>query len=115
MSSPPTSIFQRTLVNLKGAWRAISQSARAGETPSLQPDLPDDDADILRTQMRECLLAKGGEVSARARAAALGQSYLGLNERGRKRFLQILAQNFTNMLPADIDEVLFGEFAFSIL
>ena len=94
MSSPPTSIFQRTLVNLKSAWRAISQSARAGETPSLQPDLPDDDADILRTQMRECLLAKGGEVSARARAAALGQSYLDLNEHGRKRFLQILAQDF---------------------
>ncbi|MCH6583787.1 MAG: malonyl-CoA decarboxylase, partial [Proteobacteria bacterium] len=85
MSSPPTSIFQRTLVNLKSAWRAISQSARAGETPSLQPDLPDDDADILRAQMRECLLAKGGEVSARARAAALGQSYLGLNEDGRER------------------------------
>ncbi|TDJ71755.1 MAG: malonyl-CoA decarboxylase [Proteobacteria bacterium] len=94
MSSPPTSIFQRTLVNLKSAWRAISQSARAGETPSLQPDLPDDDADILRAQMRECLLAKGGEVSARARAAALGQSYLGLNEHGRERFLQILAQDF---------------------
>ena len=94
MSSPPTSIFQRTLVNLKSAWRAISQSARAGETPSLQPDLPDDDADILRAQMRECLLAKGGEVSARARAAALGQSYLGLNEDGRERFLQILAQDF---------------------
>ena len=95
MSSPSsTSIFQRTLVNLKSAWRAISQSARAGETPSLQPDLPDDDADILRAQMRECLLATGGEVSARARAAALGHSYLGLNVHGRKRFLQILAQDF---------------------
>ena len=95
MSSPSsTSIFQRTLVNLKSAWRAISQSARAGETPSLQPDLPDDDADILRAQMRECLLATGGEVSARARAAALAHSYLGLNEHGRKRFLQILAQDF---------------------
>ncbi|MDH3670765.1 MAG: malonyl-CoA decarboxylase [Gammaproteobacteria bacterium] len=94
MSTPSTSIFQRTLVNLKSAWRAISQSARAGETPSLQPDLPDDDADVLRAQMRACLLARGGEVSARARAAALGQSYLGLNEHGRKRFLQILAQDF---------------------
>ena len=94
MSSPSTSIFQRTLVNLKSAWRAISQSARAGETPSLHPDLPDDDANVLRAQMRECLLAKGGEVSARARAAALGQSYLGLNEHGRMRFLRILAQDF---------------------
>ena len=44
--------------------------------------------------MRECLEGKGGEVSARARAAGLGHSYLNLNDHGRKRFLQILAEDF---------------------
>lgn len=93
-TAAPPGFLQRTLVNLRVAWRAISQSARAGEVPVLQPDLPDKDRDVLRRQMRECLAARGGEVSARARAAALGHSYLNLNEEGRKRFLEVLADDF---------------------
>jgi malonyl-CoA decarboxylase len=92
--SAPTGILQRTLVNLRSAWRAISQSARAGEMPSLRPDLPDEDCVLLLDQMRECLQGRGGEVSARARAAALGQCYLSLNDTGRKRFLELLAIEF---------------------
>ena len=45
-------------------------------------------------EMRECLQGRGGEVSARARAAALGQCYLSLNDTGRKRFLELLAIEF---------------------
>ncbi len=93
-SSVSTGILQRTLGNLRSAWRAISQSARAGEAPALRPDLPDEDSQALRRQMHECLEAKGGEVSARARAAALGHAYLNLNDQGRRRFLQILAGDF---------------------
>ncbi len=44
--------------------------------------------------MRDCLDARGGEVSARARAAALGQTYLALSAAGRERFLQLLANEF---------------------
>jgi malonyl-CoA decarboxylase len=62
--------------------------------PTLRADLPDGDADALRIQMRDCLESRGGEVSSRARAAGLGHSYLNLNDRGRKRFLQILAEDF---------------------
>ena len=94
MASSVTGILGRALVNLRSAWRSISQSSGAGDAPRLRSDLPDDDAKVLRKQMRECLESKGGEVSARARAAALGQSYLDLNDRGRKRFLQILANDF---------------------
>ncbi|MDX1488736.1 MAG: hypothetical protein R3268_11085, partial [Acidiferrobacterales bacterium] len=93
--SPAGSIFQRTLGNLRSAWRAISQSTRAGEMPALRPDLPDEDCELLLRQMRGCLEGKGGEVSARARAAALGQCYLSLNDTGRKRFLELLAGEFT--------------------
>ena len=93
MSSPVTGILQRALVNLRSAWRSISQSGRSS-APTLQADLPDEDSEVLRQQMRECLEGKGGEVSARARAAALGHSYLDLNDRGRKHFLQILAKDF---------------------
>lgn len=92
--SPAGSIFQRTLGNLRSAWRAISQSTRAGEMPALRPDLPDEDCEPLLKQMRGCLEGKGGEVSARARAAALGHCYLSLNDTGRKRFLELLAGEF---------------------
>ena len=58
------------------------------------PNLPDKDAEVLKIQMRDCLEGRGGEVSARARAANLGRVYLSLNAQGRKRFLQILATEF---------------------
>ncbi len=41
-----------------------------------------------------CLDGHGGEVTARARAAALGRSYLALNGAGRERFLRLLADEF---------------------
>ena len=42
-------------------------------------------------QMRSCLAARGGEVSARNRAAKLAETYLKLDEAGRKDFLGTLA------------------------
>ncbi|MDJ0950556.1 MAG: malonyl-CoA decarboxylase [Alphaproteobacteria bacterium] len=44
--------------------------------------------------MHQCLDGRGGEVSARARAASLGRIYLELNPEGRERFLRILAVDF---------------------
>lgn len=84
----------RTLANLRNAWREIAASARIGRTGTLRPDLPEDDAARLRRQMLACLDPLGGEVTARARAAALGRTYLALNEAGRERFLRILAEEF---------------------
>ena len=84
----------RTLANLRNAWREIAVSARIGRTGTLRPDLPEDDAARLRRQMLACLDPLGGEVTARARAAALGRSYLALNGGGRERFLRILAEEF---------------------
>lgn len=84
----------RTLANLRNAWREIAASARIGRTTALRPDLPEDDAARLRQQMLACLNPLGGEVTARARAAALGRSYLALNRAGRERFLRILAEEF---------------------
>lgn len=74
-------LFDRTLRNLRGTWREIARSARirfAGG--SLRADLPDDDLTRLRERMQACITGRGGEVSARARAADLGRSYLGLSE-----------------------------------
>jgi malonyl-CoA decarboxylase len=88
--------LDRTLRNLRSAWHEIAESAR-GLIPSstaVRPELPDDDLARLRAQMRECLNGRGGEVSARARAAELGRLYLSLSAEGRKRFLGLLATEF---------------------
>ena len=86
-------LFERTLSNLAGAWREIAQSAArtlgrngriaAGSDPAM-----------LKTFMGECLEARGGEVSARMRAAELGEIYLEMDAEGRRRFLEILAGEF---------------------
>jgi malonyl-CoA decarboxylase len=48
----------------------------------------------LRAQLHECAEGLGGEVSARARAARLAETYLGLNDDGRQRFLKLIALEF---------------------
>ena len=88
------SLLNRTMQNLREAWREVADW-RGGLLPTApSPNLPDKDREALKGQMRDCLEARGGEVSARARAANLGRIYLSLNARGRKRFLQILATEF---------------------
>src|SRR5258708_31973921 len=91
-----TSLIDRTLRNLRDAWRDISTTARGaiGAAGSVATDLPDSDLDELRRRINDCLEARGGEVAARARAAALGRLYLGLNAEGRKRFLKLIAEEF---------------------
>lgn len=79
------------LERLRGIWRDIAGTFSG----SVRPDLSND-SDILdlREQMKNCLEARGGEISARARAASLGQTYIGLDINGRRRFLQLLASSF---------------------
>src|ERR1700679_987063 len=82
------------LRTLKARWRDF-----AAERAAAQSELSESDAERLREQMQECLDARGGEVSARNRAAALGQTYLSLSAEGRAKFLSLLAEDF------DIDRV----------
>ncbi len=87
-------VFDRALANLRGAWREIALSARGVLSGAPRPDLPEDDVARLRQQMLSCLDGRGGEVTARARTAELGRTYLALNSAGRGRFLHLLAAEF---------------------
>jgi len=87
-------VFDRTLANLRSAWREIALSARGVLSGAPRPDLPEDDVVRLKQQMLSCLDGRGGEVTARARAAELGRTYLALNPGGRERFLRLLAEDF---------------------
>jgi malonyl-CoA decarboxylase len=86
-------LFERTLSNLAAAWREIAQSAartvglNGAEGAAREPE-------ALHALMAECLEARGGEVSARMRAAGLGRAYLELDAEGRREFLEVLAREF---------------------
>jgi len=102
----PTGFFDtvvdRTLANLRNVWREIASSTRGVLAGSPRPDLPDGDAAQLRQQMQSCLDENAGEVTARARAAELGRTFLALSPAGRSRFLRVLATDF-DIDRAEID------------
>jgi len=85
-------VVDRTFGRLRASWRDIAGQARA--TASTGPDLHDGDIARAREQLRACLDGRGGEVAARSRAAELGRTYLALSDRGRERFLRLLAEEF---------------------
>ena len=87
------SFFERTVANLRSAWRDIARWTRP-EGVAVRPDLPGEDRPTIVRTIEDCLAGRGGEVSARARAADLGRLYLGLSPRGRQHFLEILARQF---------------------
>ena len=97
-SEEPRSFFRQAMRTLRFRWQSIAGAEYDHEWASTRPDLPDDDVARIRAQMRACLERRGGEVAARARAAALGRAYLALEAPGRERFLRILADDF------DVDE-----------
>lgn len=86
-----TGFFARTLASLREVWDDLAGTERVD---ALKPDLSGRDMSVVRRQMAACLEGKGGEVSARQRAAALGKAYLSLSRDGRRRFLLLLAEEF---------------------
>lgn len=78
--APSETLVDRALRRVTGLWRDMAE--RVGGR---------DEAEDIAAQMRACLTARGGEVSARARAAKLAAAYRGLSEAERLNFLRILA------------------------
>jgi malonyl-CoA decarboxylase len=74
-----TGLLDRTIRRITTVWRDMASSV-SGEVD-----------ENLEAQMRACLVARGGEVSARNRAAKLAQTYLAADEAGRLDFLRTLA------------------------
>ena len=74
-----TGLLDRAFRRITNVWRDMASSV-AGEVD-----------ETLEAQMRACLTARGGEVSARNRAAGLAKTFLGLDESGRLDFLRTLA------------------------
>ena len=86
-ASAGAGILGRALSNLSAAWSAIA-GARAPDAAGAG------ERQRWLKRMRDCLEAPGGEVSARARTAALGHDYLALAAPEREAFLRVLADSF---------------------
>jgi malonyl-CoA decarboxylase len=69
--------------------KRVRQIIRGQEKP-----LSAHQAERLRAQLRDCAAALGGEVSARQRAAKLGETYVRLGDSGRHEFLRMIAREF---------------------
>src|SRR5271167_1307502 len=72
-------LFDRAIRRITTVWRDMAAGVAR------------EDDDSIGAQMRACLASRGGEVSARNRAAKLAQAYLTLDEAGRIDFLATLA------------------------
>ncbi|MGB3213052.1 MAG: malonyl-CoA decarboxylase [Desulforhopalus sp.] len=84
-------LWDRTLRRIRYIWPLGEQTVLKN---SVDPSLPNGDLQKLRQRINGCLEGRGGEVSARTRAAELGEAYLVLNSEGRKRFLELLAREY---------------------
>jgi len=83
-TSATIDLLDRTVFNLRAVWRDFR--GHADTAFKLSPEIDDDEIELLRKQMHQCLERRGGDVSTRARSAALGEIYLDLNDKGRLRF-----------------------------
>jgi len=72
-------LLDRAIRRITDAWRDMAAAVAPAEDESIP------------AQMRACLAARGGEVSARNRAAKLGEAYLAADAPGRLAFLRDLA------------------------
>ncbi len=79
----------RNLRRLRRTWQRIAGVTATAETS--RGGLTRRQLKELESQMHACVAQAGGEVSARLQAAALGQTYLGLDRTGRLEFLELMA------------------------
>jgi malonyl-CoA decarboxylase len=86
--------FRKRVHGLQQRWQFLAGSEYDEAAAALRPELPPEDRSRVLERMRQCLDARGGEIQARSRAAALGEAYLALNTEGREVFLRMLAQEF---------------------
>ena len=73
-------LVDRALRRVTGLWRDMAERVTGR-----------DEVEDIAAQMQACLTARGGEVSARARAAKLAAAYRGFAEAERLNFLRVLA------------------------
>jgi len=91
MNNSDQPLWDWTLRRIRKIW-PLGDSGKLKNV--VDPELPESDVQKLRNKINACLEARGGEMSARSRAAELGEAYLVLSPLGRRRFLELLAREY---------------------
>jgi malonyl-CoA decarboxylase len=89
-----TNIRKRAVGGILRAWKEVEDAARDVIGREFRPSLPKEDLEALKELMQDCLSPKGGDISARAHTAELGNVYRSLNAAGKARFLKLFAEEF---------------------
>ncbi len=93
--SKPFTVFNRlTIGELKKAWDGLKNVAKLRFRGPEGAQSRTAGEERIAAAIRECVQAKGGEASARARTVELGTLYLSLSPRERQIFHEILARDF---------------------
>lgn len=87
------SLFGRGRAAVRQIWKDWVRGTKSGIS-NLEPDLSKDELNLVRHHIDDCLAGRGGQVSARARAAELGRAYLDLSRDGKRRFFELLVQDY---------------------
>lgn len=87
-------ILSRSLRKAREAWREMGRAMGAKAGGKKASYFSARELKRLRQTMQECVAGVGGEVSARIRAGELGERYRGLDDRGRREFLRLIATEF---------------------
>ncbi len=91
MSDTHEPLWDRTLRRIREIWPLGDPLALKD---AIGADLPENDLPRIRAKIDACIAGKGGDVSARSRAAEIGEAYSVLSPAGRKRFLELLAKDY---------------------
>ncbi|MAC45975.1 MAG: malonyl-CoA decarboxylase [Oceanospirillum sp.] len=94
MQAKESSILEKTILKLLPLWRDSNEGRRSRDQLELSEDLTAADEQVLKQWIDACLSDEGGEVAARAKAAALGNGFLSLSDKGRMRFLKLLSEHY---------------------
>jgi malonyl-CoA decarboxylase len=73
-------------------WRTIAGAAQSALVRAPAAELGPRERAHVRAELAACIEGRSGEVASRARAAALGETYIRLNRAGRQQFLGVLAE-----------------------
>jgi malonyl-CoA decarboxylase len=90
----PAILDRLTKGEFRQAWDGIIGMARKSLARRKEMGPRREDRDHLYGLIHECIYAKGGDVSARARTVELGTLYLHLSKEGRETFHDILSHDF---------------------
>ena len=79
-------VSQKTIKNIIAAWYESGN-----ELTEIDPDISENDEELLLLQINDCIKEEGGEISRQAKLVHLAMIYINLSANGKEKFVKMLA------------------------